>query len=236
MDLSIVIPCYNEEEGIPNLARQLDPVVKELQKKNKIELIFVDDGSSDKTSTLLKKYFKHAVILRHKKNMNLGAALRTGFNYASGNLVAALDSDCTYNPKLLPELLSNMGDADIITVSPYHPKGIVENVPGYRLFLSKGVTWCYRLLLGKKVYTITAMVRVYKKKVIKSISFKSNSFLGGTELLVKAMLKGYKLKELPATLEARKFGVSKMKTLEVALQHLGFLGKLALYKILRVPL
>jgi len=121
--LSIVIPCYNEEEGIPNLVSQLNPVLSELNEGYKIELIFVDDGSRDRTNELLHQYFEkntnsNVKIINHETNKNLGAALRTGFANASGEYVACLDSDCTYDPKLLIDMLDMIDDStDIVTTS-----------------------------------------------------------------------------------------------------------------------
>lgn len=235
--LSIIIPCYNEEEGISQLAEKLNPAVTILEKKYSVELIFVDDGSIDQTNQLLHEYYGNNLytkILKHEKNKNLGAALRTGFAAASGDFVAALDSDCTYDPSLLQPLLQLLDEkTDIATVSPYHPQGKIGNVPRYRIFLSKGASFLYRVLLDWHLYTYTAMVRVYKKEVIKNISFEQNNFLGVTELLVKAMLQGYKVKELPAELQVRKFGVSKMKMLPIKVikDHLALMSKVIKYKI-----
>ena len=122
MKLSIIIPCYNEEEGIPQLASLLLPVVSNLKKKYSIQLIFVDDGSIDKTSELIKKHFgkvKGFELYKHPKNKNLGGALKTGFSKAKGDLIACLDSDCTYEPSILFNLLDAMDkDTFIVTASP----------------------------------------------------------------------------------------------------------------------
>ena len=229
--LSIIIPCFNEEDGIPQLAEQLPPVIEQLTHDYTVELIFVDDGSTDRTSELIKKNFPSALILKHEKNQNLGAALRTGFAHANGNLVAALDSDCTYHPSVLPKMLPLIdSNTHIVTVSPYHPQGSVENVPAYRLFLSKSVSAIYRILLRSDLHTFTAMVRVYKKEVVKNIEIKSNTFMGVTEILAKALLRGYKAKEIPVTLTARKFGVSKLKTARAIRDHLKLIKAIAAHR------
>ncbi|MDO8656016.1 MAG: hypothetical protein Q7K45_02150 [Nanoarchaeota archaeon] len=77
------------------------------------------------------------------------------------------------------------------------------------------------------------MVRVYRKDVIKNVSFKSDTFLGVTELMIKAILQGYKVKELPAELNPRIFGMSKMKTVRVIHNHLSLINKIIWYKIVR---
>lgn len=235
--ISIVIPCYNEEEGIPNLIQKLTPAVEALQKKHSVELIFVDDGSTDKTNELLHRSYNNnpkAKIIKHETNRNLGAALRTGFQHASGDLVAALDCDCTYDPILLLQMVEMLDEqTDIVTVSPYHPQGRVSKIPPYRLILSKGASFLYRVLLSWDLYTYTAMVRIYKKEVIRAIPFERDDFLGVTELLVKALLKRYAIKELPAELQMRKFGSSKMKKipLKVIKDHFSLMSSIIKHKI-----
>ncbi len=233
--LSLVIPCYNEELGIPNLVSKLNPVLEELQNDYHIELIFVDDGSTDHTNELLHQHYgnwKNASILKHERNKNLGAALKTGFAHAHGDLIAAWDSDCTYPPSLLPQMLELLdGNTSIVTVSPYHPQGKVENVPAYRIFLSKSISLIYRFLLNSGIYTHSAMVRVYRKEVIDNVKFKSDDFLSVAELLVKARLQGYRIRELPATLQVRQYGVSKMKLLHTIHSHLKMVGKIVLYRL-----
>ncbi|MBI2668806.1 glycosyltransferase family 2 protein [Candidatus Woesearchaeota archaeon] len=235
--LSIVIPCYNEEEGIPQLVQQLNPVAEKLRKIYELELIFVDDGSKDQTNRLLHQHFDNwpgTKIVKHEVNKNLGAALKTGFAQATGDLVAALDSDCTYNPALIAEMAEMIDtDTDIATVSPYHPLGKVNNVSAYRIFLSKSISRLYRMLVPARVYTFTAMVRVYKKDVVKNIHFSSDTFLGVTELMIKALLHGYRVKELPTELNLRTFGTSKMKTARVIGDHLGLIARLIRYKVTR---
>jgi dolichol-phosphate mannosyltransferase len=230
--LSIVVPCYNEEAAIPQLAQKLSPVLDQLQLQYDIELIFVDDGSRDNTYLFLQQYFPFSIILRHEKNQNLGAALRTGFAHASGDVIAALDSDCTYTPELLIPLLRALDDnTSIVTVSPYHPHGVVENVPGYRLFLSKGVSFLYRVVLRQKLHTFTAMVRVYKKDVVKNFPITHNTFMGVTEILARAVLSGHNVKEIPAVLRVRQYGVSKMKLAGVIRDHLKLLALIVLHRI-----
>ena len=240
--LSIVIPCYNEEAGLSQLAQQLLPAIQKLSQKYHLEPIFVDDGSTDKTNELLHQHFSQMAnvkILKHEKNKNLGAALRTGFAQATGDLVAVLDSDCTYSPELIVTMVEMINQhTDIVTISPYHPQGKVNNVPSYRIFLSKSVSRLYRLLLRTPIYTYTAMVRIYKKEVIQNVKFEADNFLGVTELLVKAILQGYQVKELPAELNRRKFGVSKMKTipLKVMGNHLSLISKIIKHKLFKSPL
>ncbi len=225
IDISIIVPCYNEADGIAQLKERLPPVIKSLQKNNEVELIFIDDGSTDNTNELLHKNFtdSYTKIIRHEKNMNLGAAIRTGFLAAKGNVLVTMDSDCTYAPENIPKLLAELGDCDIVTASPYHPEGKVIGVPKYRLILSKGVTTLYSIVTGRHLYTWTALFRAQKRKAISNITITHNNFIAVVEILIKAIKNGHKIKEIPETLYVRKYGISKMKLANTIISHLKFL-------------
>jgi dolichol-phosphate mannosyltransferase len=120
---------------------------------------------------------------------------------------------------------------DIVTASPYHPKGHVEGVPRYRLLFSFGALLLYRLLVSWRVYCWTALFRAYRQQVVKNISFDSNDFLAGTELLVKALLSGYTVSEFPTTLRVRTFGQSSIKIARVTKAHLKFQGRILLGRL-----
>ena len=138
-----------------------------------------------------------------------------------------MDCDCTYDPHQLAELLPLLtDDVDLVTASPYHPDGHVKNVPGWRLFLSKGLSAIYRRLLDVDLHTYTNCLRVYRKSAIEKLTLEENGFLGVAELLAKLSLSGSRVVEQPATLEVRIFGESKMKTYRTTLGHLGLLARM----------
>jgi len=239
MKLSIVLPCYNEIENVKKIENELIPVVKKLEQQYSVELVFVDDGSSDGTLGSLKNLFaglsENSMAVKfeqHKVNRGLGAALRTGLAAATGDLIVTTDSDGTYKFSSIPDLLDLLTEnTDIVTASPYHPQGNVVGVPGYRLVLSRGSSLIYRILVDWKIHTYTALFRVYRAEVIREIQFQSDGFLGGTELMVKAMLSGFKVAEYPAVLYRRVFGVSKAKLLQTIIAHLKFQSRVFLHRL-----
>jgi len=186
--VSIIIPCFNESEGIEPLKIKLLPVLEQLRLVRSVELILVDDGSTDNTFVKLELSFdQQAYIVCHKTNRGIWAAIRTGLAYSTGKIICTLDSDCTYDPKHVIDLLDLIhGDVDIVTGSPYHPKGTVTNVPAWRLFLSKGLSQIYRLVLPRKLYTYTSIFRAYRREVLETIPTTSLRFLGLVEILVEA--------------------------------------------------
>jgi dolichol-phosphate mannosyltransferase len=231
--VTIIIPCYNEHESIPQLFTQLTLLNESLKDSFITHYLFVDDGSTDNTYEELSRniqILKNAEVVRHKVNQNLGAALKTGIKHAPQcDYLAFLDSDCTYEPAILIKLLIEADKgADIVTVSPYHPNGLVEGVPKWRIFLSKGLTFLYRLFVSKNLYTFTAMVRVIRKDKIESILTASNDFSFVAETLIKGVDQGYKIVEVPTVLRVRKFGVSKMNLIKTIKSHIEILKKIIL--------
>lgn len=227
-DLSIVIPCYNEAEGIPSMRERLGQVLPTLRERGRVELVLVDDGSSDNTGALLKAAFANVPdtrVVQHERNRGLGQALRTGFAHANGAVVVTCDSDGTYPFDEIPALLDLLTpDVDVVTASPYHPGGGIENVPAYRVTISKGASLCYRILVDGRIRTYTALFRACRRQVIEQIETHADGFLMVTELLVEARLAGYKVVEYPAVLRVRRYGQSKAKILRITRTHLEYMA------------
>ena len=226
MDISIVIPCYNEADNVDSLAVGLRPVLTELRHDRSVEVVLVDDGSIDGTGDLLAACFAgegDIRVVRHDRNRGLGAALRTGFQAARGDIVVTTDSDATYPFALIVPLLERLTpEVDIVTGSCYHPDGGIDNVPAYRVLLSKSASLLYRLLLDPSLHTYTCLFRAYRRDVIATVPFTAPGFLSVTELIAHALLRGYVVDELPCTLRVRRHGASKARIAAIIRSHLRF--------------
>jgi dolichol-phosphate mannosyltransferase len=239
MDLSIIIPCYNESDNVLRMREELIPVISDLVRTYTLEIIFVDDGSTDNTLEALKNHFGNefipGVLVKYEQligNWGLGQALRKGVSVSDGELILTTDSDGTYKYSSIPALLSCLTEnVDIVTASPYHPQGDVIGVPGYRLILSRGSSLIYRILVNWWIHTYTCLFRVYRRKILEEVHFVSNGFLSGTEILVKSLLEGYKVAEFPAILHTRAYGTSKAKLLRTILAHLRFQINVVLHRL-----
>lgn len=229
--ITIVIPCYNEQDALPYLANTLRSVESELADAGyNANFIFVDDHSKDKTFDLLNKFFatrKNVRIIRHETNKGVAAGIMTGLRAAETDIVCSMDCDCTYDPHELVKMLPLMkDDVDLVTASPYHKKGGVRNVPSWRLFLSRGASFLYRRVLRSKLDTYTSCFRVYRKGAFTQLELTENGFLGVAEMLGRVDLAGGKIVEFPTVLEVRLFGISKMKTAKTVVGHLALLKRL----------
>lgn len=232
---TLVIPCYNEESTLPYLHRTMQSLRHELSRQWDLKILFVDDCSKDNTYEVLQSLFGDDTdigILRHETNKGVSAAILTGINAAQTEIIASIDADCSYDPHELTHMLPRLTrDVAMVTASPYHRDGKVNNVPSWRLVLSHTLSCMYRILLGQKLSTWTSCFRVYRKQQIVDLPLVENGFLGTAELAAQLSLHGRKIVEHPATLEVRLFGFSKMKTVRTILAHLRLLSKVVARKL-----
>jgi len=233
--VSVVIPCYNEQDTLPHLAVKLKALPAMVAEQYELEWVFVDDGSKDFTHGLLKSLLgelpHHCRILRHEKNRGFGQALRTGLNAATGDLVVTIDADTNYDHLEIPIILSHMvEDIDVVTASPWNAAGKRQNFPLHRFVFSRTLSWLYRRLLSQdapSVNTFTSGFRVYRKKVVENVVFEADDFIATAEILIRSIRKGYKVAEYPTVVYERKFGQSKLRTLKTIAGHLRMLYRLA---------
>lgn len=228
--LAVVVPMKDEAEGLPSLLAALDALALDLAAVAACEFVFVDDGSTDATPALLAEAVAarpHARLVRHEHNRGVAAAIRTGCLATDAPLVASIDADLSYDPRELARMLPLLAAADVVTASPYHPAGGVRNVPGWRLCLSRTLSWCYRRLLRSEVHTWTACFRLYRRQAVADLPQVYPGFLGTAELLVRVLRRGRRVVEHPCVLGVRRFGVSKMKVLRTIRGHVGLLWQVA---------
>jgi glycosyltransferase involved in cell wall biosynthesis len=238
--VSIVIPCYNEEQSLSYLANTLRSLENELGARYDVRFIFVDDGSSDTTWMLLGRFFganPRATLVRHEKNSGVAAAILTGIRAAKSEIVCSIDCDCTYDPHELGNMVEKLeAGVDMVTASPYHPNGRVRNVPPWRLTLSRGASFLYRRVLHNKLATYTSCFRVYRRSAVVKLDLVEGGFLGVTEMLGKLDIAGARIVEHPATLEVRIFGQSKMKVARAVAGHLRLLTRLVSLRLFGNPM
>jgi glycosyltransferase involved in cell wall biosynthesis len=195
----------------------------------------VDDGSTDETARELEHRFSSlewAKIIRHESNRGVAAAIMTGIFAASRDIVLSMDADCTYDPTQLVALWTKMGDGmDMVTASPYHPRGEVEGVPRWRLALSRTASTAYSFLLRMPLHTYTSCFRLHRREPMLQIQLREDGFVGIAEMLWQLKRNGKNICESPARLTSRRVGYSKMKTIPVIASHLKLMTRIAMDRI-----
>jgi dolichol-phosphate mannosyltransferase len=244
MDLSIIIPMFNEADNVEITLGKVEGVLSQFP--GTFEIIPVNDGSVDNTLEVLKKVAeqnKRIKVVSYPKNIGRGMALRTGFRESTGDMIISIDADLSFAPNHIIDLinvLKNESDVDFVLGSPFFPGGKVQNVPFHRLWISKLGNKVLRYTMPNRIYYSTGVFRAYRRKVIDSLELESDDKEIHLEILSKAIALGYRVKEVPVVLTARTRGKSKFKFKKTAVSHLifsvfekpmivfGFLGLLSL--------
>ncbi len=168
MDLTIVIPLYNEDESLPELMAWIARIVK--QEAYDYEVIMVDDGSSDNSwaviQDLKKQYGKRLRAFRFRRNYGKSAALHTGFQNAKGKVVITMDADMQDSPDEIPELWRLIEKDGYDMISGWKKK---RYDPVSKTIPSKFYNWVARKSTGIKLHDFNCGLKAYKNKLVKSI-------------------------------------------------------------------
>jgi len=246
--ISLIIPCYNEEESLPQLFKILTEFKLIAMKSNSLEFIFVNDGSSDKTADLLPQYFSQnelfhsgveIKIIHNKQNLNLGGALRVGIRESGGDFVGVIDADGSYDPLLLLKMKEEFisRKVDIVSAGAHHREAKFDKiVPWWRVQISLIAQHFYNIIMLTRIRSYTSMFRLYRGDLIRKCDYKSNDFMAMAEILVRLQLAGAKVLDYPANSRYRRFGVSKAKILSITKAHFAFLFKLLFHRLFGTPL
>jgi glycosyltransferase involved in cell wall biosynthesis len=226
MDLSIVIPMFNEAQNVESTLKRVEEALASFE--GTYEIIAVNDGSLDNTLEILERVESQNEKIRvatYSRNIGRGMALRKGFRESKGEMVVSIDADLSYDPRFILDLvhaLKTGEDIDLVLASPYMPGGGVKGVPVFRLWISKLGNKILRFALPNRICTSTGIFRAYRKKVLDSLELESDGKEIHLEILSKAIALGYRVKEIPAILTGRQKGRSKFRFKKTATSHLVF--------------
>ncbi len=226
VDLSIVIPMFNEAENVESTLNRVEEALASFN--GTYEILAVNDGSLDNTVEILNRLAEQdrkLKIVSYPKNIGRGMALREGFKESSGEIIVSIDADLSYSPHYIIDFIETLKkepDIDFVLASPYMPGGEVRNVPIHRLWISKWGNKLLRFAMPNRIYTSTGIFRAYRKKVLDSVELESDGKEIHLEILSKALALGFRVKEIPAVLSSRRKGKSKFRFKKTAISHLAF--------------
>ncbi len=199
VEISIIVPAYNERENIPDLLAETYRMMGD--SKLKCELILVDDGSTDETykeACRLKKKYRFLKILRHKRNFGKTEAILTGLDASKGKLIILLDADLQYSPSCIPTLVA-------------HLKTGFDMVTGWKTGkYEKRFTSSVYNFLSRKLFSIPIhdqnSIKVLKREVLEDIPLRKDWH---RYIVALAYDRGYKISEVKVKLHPRKYGTPK---------------------------
>lgn len=206
MDISLVIPLYNEEGSLLELN---DWILKVMRSNHfSFEVIYIDDGSSDNSWQLIAGFSKDNTSvkgIRFRRNYGKSAALNEGFKIASGDVVITMDSDLQDSPDEIAGLFKMITENDLDIVSGWKKKRydstLAKKIP------SKIFNWTSRMLFGSKLHDMNCGLKAYKLEVVKSIEVYGEMH---RYIPIIAKAAGFsKIDEKVVVHQKRKYGVTK---------------------------
>ena len=210
--LSIVIPAYNEEKGIAEIAARIlsiEPALKKIG-VDRLELLVVDDGSKDRTAEVAESILG-VCLIRHPKNKGYGAALKTGFSKASGELIGFLDADGTYPPEYFPQLCeAALKGTDLVIGS--RMAGADSQMPFTRRVGNFFFANLLTLLSRQKVTDSASGMRVFKRDILEHIYPLPDGLNLTPVMSTRAVHEGIKIEEIPIPYSER-VGHSKLSVI-----------------------
>lgn len=214
----LVLPTYNEADNVEGILRasaaELDRIAP-----GDYRILVVDDSSPDGTGTLAERVaeqLSEVEVLHRRDKQGLGQAYLAGFHRAlqsGAEVVFEMDADFSHDPRYLEQLLEAAKDADLVLGSRYVPGGGVENWGLIRRLISRGGGLYARLILRVGVRDLTGGFKCIRRQVLEAIeldSVRAEGYVFQIEVTYRALLAGFRVREVPIVFADRTAGTSKM--------------------------
>ncbi|MGQ9516778.1 MAG: polyprenol monophosphomannose synthase [Anaerolineae bacterium] len=213
MSYLVVIPTYNERDNILNL------IPKILAQGDAFHILIVDDNSPDGTGELAEELARQESrlhVLHRPGKLGLGTAYVAGFRWGldfGAELIFEMDADLSHDPAMLPVFVEEIRDCDLVLGSRYVPGGGVCNWPLSRRLMSQGGSLYARTILGVPIRDLTGGFKCFRRRVLESLPLDQVQTAGYAfqiEMTYRALLAGFRVKEVPIIFVDRVQGASKM--------------------------
>lgn len=220
VQLSIVIPAYNEERGIADILERILAQLPSLREvgAHAVEIIVVDDGSRDRTSAEVER-FPDVRLLRHPTNYGYGAALKTGFGAARGEWLAFLDADGTYPPESFADLYKQANDGEVDIVIGSRMLGRDSEMPLVRRIGNTIFAGLLSIVAARRISDSASGMRVFRRSVLEEIYPLPDGLDFTPAMSTRAIHEGLTMLEAPISYQER-VGASKLNPFSDGLRFL----------------
>ena len=213
-DVLVIIPTYNEAESLPLALEGI------LQSEPRADVLVVDDGSPDGTGAIADGWAQRTgrvQVMHRARKAGLGKAYLAGFAWALERpypYVCEMDADLSHDPTTLPRLVDQaVQGCDLVLGSRWVKGGSTENWEAWRILLSKSGSLYARTVLGLSIRDLTTGFRCYRRETLLGLDLAtvgSEGYAFQIELAFRAVLKGFRVCEVPIRFANRRAGVSKL--------------------------
>jgi glycosyltransferase involved in cell wall biosynthesis len=235
--LSIVVPAYNEEDGVAAVIERTLKIEDQLKTVglDGLELIIVDDGSKDKTAEIVKQYVdKGVVLIQHKKNRNYGGALKTGFKHATGDLLAFMDADGTYPPEYFPKMVQALLEQKADLAIGSRMAGVESEMPLTRRIGNTLFAGLLTIVGNIRITDSASGQRVMRREVLEKLYPLPDGLNFTPVMSTRALHEDLKMIEVPIKYEERA-GESKLSVVKDGFRFLfTILSTAAMYNPVRL--
>jgi dolichol-phosphate mannosyltransferase len=219
LQVSVIVPTYNERENIEALVAQL------LALPTGVRVVVVDDNSPDGTGEIADRLAAESggrvSVIHRPDKLGLGTAYIAGFKRAlvgGADLVCSMDADFSHNPRYIPDIVAKIEQGYDLVIGSRYVRGGGSNHNLVRKLFSWGANTITRVMLGLHAHDTTAGFRCYRREVLESLdldSIKSSGYSFLFEMLYNVQRRGWKVGEVPIFFEDRRLGASKVSKSEI---------------------
>jgi len=215
MKVSVIIPVYNEKHTIQEILRRVEAT------QLAAEILVIDDGSIDGTRDILKSLDQEGLlrVIFHEQNLGKGAAVRTGFENANGEVFLIQDADLEYDPRDYPTLIQPLeeGIADVVYGSRFLG-GPRRTVMFWHMVANKLLTFMTNLLYNTILSDMETGYKVFKREIVDGMKLHANSFDFEPEFTAKILKKKARVYEVPISFNPRDYEEGKKIGMKDAFQ------------------
>lgn len=222
-NISIIIPAFNEADGIGDVIKKIKTVTQKIDKH--VEIIVIDDGSKDETAKNAGK--AGARVIQHPYNIGNGAAVKTGIRHAHGKIIVTMDGDGQHNPQDIPRLVNEIGKYDMVVGS----RNSQSDTATHRDVANKVFNALATYVSGQKIEDLTSGFRAVKAHIARQFLYLfPNKFSYPSTITLSVVRAGYSLKyESIAFARRSSNSKSKIKPLQDGLRFLFIILKIAVF-------
>jgi glycosyltransferase involved in cell wall biosynthesis len=201
-DVSIVVPVYNEDQMIEGVLRMI--LIVDFGARRR-EVVVVNDGSSDRTKEILRKFeeTKDLQIIHREVNGGKGAAVRDGISTATGRVIIIQDADLEYDPHQIPALVKPILDGSVKVVYGSRFRGLIRNMSAIRRIANRFLTGYINFLFSSHITDACTCYKAIDGVVIREFELRSNGFEVCHEITANVLSRGLEVREVPISYCAR---------------------------------